>query len=123
MDNDFNTWEAFTVLAEMRNELNKSRSPQLAGLLKALGGTLGFLLRSPDAFLKREDAGSTGSTTVANGKSAIDGEARINELISARNLARKSKNFAEADRIRQELDSAGIVLEDKSGGITEWRRK
>jgi cysteinyl-tRNA synthetase len=123
MDNDFNTWEAFTVLAEMRNELNKSRSPQLAGLLKALGGTLGFLLRSPDAFLKREDAGSTGSTTVANGKSASDGEARINELISARNLARKSKNFAEADRIRQELDSAGVVLEDKSGGITEWRRK
>jgi cysteinyl-tRNA synthetase len=123
MDNDFNTWEAFAVLAEMRNELNKSRSPPLAGVLKALGGTLGFLQRSPDVFLKRADAGTPPSTAIPSEESANQEEERINVLISARNLARRSKNFAEADRIREELDSAGILLEDKPAGVTEWRRK
>ncbi|WP_119422397.1 cysteine--tRNA ligase [Desertibaculum subflavum] len=46
----------------------------------------------------------------------------INAQIEARNAAKKARNFAEADRIRDELKAAGIVLEDRPGGKTEWRR-
>ena len=48
---------------------------------------------------------------------------QIEQMIAARTQARKTKNFAESDRIRKELEDAGIVLEDKPGGKTEWRRK
>jgi cysteinyl-tRNA synthetase len=51
----------------------------------------------------------------------IDTE-QIDEMIRARESARKARNFAEADRIRKELADQGIVLEDKPGGKTEWRR-
>jgi cysteinyl-tRNA synthetase len=46
----------------------------------------------------------------------------IEEQIAQRNAARKNKDFTGADRIRQELASRGILLEDKPGGKTEWRR-
>lgn len=46
----------------------------------------------------------------------------VESLIEARKAAKASKNFAEADRIRDELKERGVVLEDKPGGITEWRR-
>ena len=43
-------------------------------------------------------------------------------MIAARVAAKQAKNYAEADRIRAELLEAGIALEDKPGGSTEWRR-
>ena len=46
----------------------------------------------------------------------------IEAAIEARRLAKQSKDFAEADRIRAELTAQGIELIDKPGGITEWRR-
>jgi cysteinyl-tRNA synthetase len=49
-------------------------------------------------------------------------DADIDGRIEARNAARKAKNWAESDRIRDELAKAGIVLEDKPGGATSWRR-
>jgi len=97
------------VLFELANEVNKTRSPVLARQLKALGEVVGLLGRTPQAFLHggvQDDADAT----------AI--EARI----AARAAAKKAKNFAEADRIRAELLADGIVLEDKAGGMTEWRR-
>jgi cysteinyl-tRNA synthetase len=46
----------------------------------------------------------------------------IEALLAARQAARAAKNFAESDRIRQQLTAAGILLEDKVGGATQWRR-
>jgi cysteinyl-tRNA synthetase len=107
MDDDFDTPIAWAVLHDLRGEVNRSRSPERAGLLKALGGTIGFLQADPETFLK----GGAGS--------GLDVEAKIAE----RNAAKKAKNYSLADSIRKELEAAGIVLEDKPDGTTEWRRK
>ena len=116
MDDDFNTWEAFVVLTELRQQINKTKSTALAGLLKALAGTLGFLQTSPDVYLK-------GANNAGQNSSDGYSEDKIEQLIEDRKTAKAAKNFAEADRIRKELDAAGILLEDKPGGVTEWRRK
>jgi len=112
MNDDFDTPIAFAVLHELRGEVNRSHSPQLAGLLKALGGTLGLLQDDPATFL--QGAGATGDA----------GEGMdVEKLIDERVQAKQAKNYKRADEIRKELEAAGIVLEDKPGGKTEWRRK
>jgi cysteinyl-tRNA synthetase len=107
MDDDFNTAEAVGVLFVLAGEVNRSRSPELARQLKALGGVLGLLQREPQQFLR----GSEG-----------DDAARIEALIAQRSAAKKARNFADADRIRAELAAQGIVLEDSASGTT-WRRQ
>ncbi len=108
LEDDFDTPAAFAVLHELRREINRSGSKELAGLLRALGGTIGLLQDEPEAFVRgAQDSGS------------LDVDALVQERIDAK----KSKNFARADEIRKQLDAAGIVLEDKPGGLTEWRRK
>ncbi|MDC7705118.1 cysteine--tRNA ligase [Vogesella indigofera] len=108
MDDDFGTSEAISVLFELAGEINKSRDVQQARLLKDLAGVLGLLQRDPEAFLQGE---------AGDGLSA----AQIEALIQARKDARAAKNWAESDRIRDQLTAAGIVLED-SAGTTTWRR-
>jgi cysteinyl-tRNA synthetase len=111
MDDDFNTPEACAVLFELATEVNRSRQAQDAALLKQLAGLLGLLQREPNAFLQ-------GGTPDAGELSA----AAIQALIDQRNAARKAKDFAEADRIRNHLESLGVLLEDSAQG-TIWRRK
>ena len=110
MNEDFGTPEAVAVLFELANEANRAHDPRLSGLLKALGGVLGLLQADPDAYLKRP-VGEAGGLL----------DADIDALIAARADAKKARNFAEADRIRDELKAAGIVLEDGPQGTT-WRR-
>ena len=107
MDDDFNTPEAVAVLFDLANEVNRNRAKKDARLLKSLAGILGLLGRRAEAFLQVGPVTHTPES--------------IRTLIDARLAARKAKNYAEADRIRKELESAGVILEDGPQGTT-WRR-
>ncbi|MFZ6672400.1 cysteine--tRNA ligase [Undibacterium sp. Xuan67W] len=111
MCDDFNTPIAISVLFDLANDVNKKKSPQLARQLKMLAGTIGLLQRSPNDYLRASpELADAGELTA------------IQDRIDARLAAKKAKNFAESDRIRDELLREGIVLEDKAVGLTEWRR-
>ena len=123
MDDDFNTPEAIAVLFDLAAEANRSKSAASSGLLKALGGTLGLLGQDAIAFLQGRaprDASEAGQAAV-NASSSTESRDQIDQMIAARAAAKKAKNYAEADRIRKELLTAGIVLEDTPQGTT-WRR-
>jgi cysteinyl-tRNA synthetase len=115
MNDDFNTPVAVSVLFDLASEVNRTRDPALARQLKQLAGVLGLLGREPRAFLQQ----AVGASNTAGAGIA---PAEIESMIAARVAAKQAKNYAEADRIRAELLEAGIALEDKPGGSTEWRR-
>ncbi len=106
MDDDFNTPGALAVLFELATEVNRSRSATLSRELRELAGTLGFLQQAPRDFLQ--------------GGSGLD-EATIRTCIESRAAAKKARDFAAADRIRQELLDQGIQLKDGADGTT-WTR-
>ena len=116
MDDDFNTPEAIAVLQGLARELNAARGVasavtlgETAAELKSLGGVLGILQVPSEQWFRGKSAGGLSDTQ-------IDGQ------IAARLAARMAKNWAESDRIRNELAEAGVILEDKPGGTTSWRR-
>ena len=117
MDDDFNTPEALAVMQGVARTLNLAKAAgnlsaasNAAATLRALGAILGVLQQDPDNYLKRS----------AGNRSLSDGE--VEALLVSRREARAVKDFAESDRIRDVLSAAGILLEDKPGGRTEWRR-
>ncbi len=105
MDDDFNTPGAVSVLFELASEVNRGRHAD-ALLMKALGGTLGLLELDPQAYLQGSNA---------------DGHGDIQARIDARTAAKKARDFAQADRIRDELAAQGIVLKDGADGTT-WEK-
>ena len=144
MDDDFNTPVALSVLFDLVRELNTRKNAvgklketrdyfeafsappnedysklvedeekicgTLAFTLKQLGGLLGILQDDPDAFLK------------AGGDAEL-GEEQIEQQIQARLDAKKAKDWALADQIRDELKAQGVILEDSPDGTTCWRRE
>jgi len=114
MDNDFATPEAQAVLFELAHDINRHRHQQperaaeLVAELQSLAGMLGLLTRDPEQYFQ------------AGNNQVISAE-EIEALIAKRQHAKASRDFAEADRIRNELQTGGIVLEDGPSGTT-WRR-
>ncbi len=114
MDDDFNTPQAYSVLFDLAREVNRLKASNDAGAvslaqeLKFIGGILGILQQDPKSYLKGSD------------NDEQSGE--IDDLIAQRAQAKKAKDWARADAIRDKLTQMGIVLEDK-GGTTTWRRK
>ena len=117
MNDDFNTAEALAAMFDLARDINKARETdveqarQLAALLRQLGGILGLLQAEPESYLKGGDTASAGGLS----------DDEINTMIEARQQARAEKNWAESDRIRDQLQDAGIILEDGPQGTT-WRR-
>ncbi|TXI97151.1 MAG: cysteine--tRNA ligase [Neisseriales bacterium] len=106
MDDDFNTSLAISILFELVNEINRTKDFELAKLLYILANTIGLLSNNPQQFLQ----------------SGVELSAQvIEEMIVKRNQARLDRDFALSDKIRDELLSNNIVLEDSKNG-TIWRK-
>jgi len=141
MDDDFNTPQALAVLQTLAREVNSAkasgahqRAATLGAELVALGKVLGlfsvpaeqwFRLAKPvaaPAVAEAAGADSAAGDAARVGTPCWIDDAQVEARIAARAAARRAKNWAESDRIRDELAAAGVVLEDKPGGKTTWRR-
>jgi len=116
LNDDFNTANAVAVLFDLVRDINRAKTEDpttvnaLASLLKYLGSIIGLLQSDAEPYLKGQVGSDTGLS-----------DDKVDELIQQRLDARKSKDWASADRIRDELTAAGVVLEDGADG-TRWRR-
>jgi cysteinyl-tRNA synthetase len=133
MEDDFNTPKAFAAFSTLVTEINKAKAAgnmnlaaRLARTLKDLGGVLGLFQRDPEEWFRGDAAAADGLLlSDSAGVQVIRGSQmpskEVDKLVAERLQARKVKNFGEADRIRDQLQAAGIVLEDGPSGTT-WRR-
>jgi cysteinyl-tRNA synthetase len=149
MDDDFNTPEALAVIQTLTREINTARDAKkdklaatLGAELRYLAGVLGIGGMDPEAWFKLRSTASllasgrtitasgalqAGPATVAGGGTVTPAttltDEDVQKLVDARAAARAAKNFAESDRLRDELLAADVIVEDKPGGKPTWRRK
>jgi cysteinyl-tRNA synthetase len=135
LDDDFNTPEALAVLQGLARELNAARIPgagaaagtpakvaALAEELLTLAAALGLLRVVPEQWFRLASSAALETADAYRATTVLLSEAQIEELIAARQGARKARDFAAADRIRAQLADAGVVLEDQPGQGTTWKR-
>jgi cysteinyl-tRNA synthetase len=117
MDDDFNTAGAMAALFELSSGANRTGSGAMSGLMRGLAGLLGLLQSDPAGYLQSltRYLGGAADTEVLGGE-------QIDALIAGRAAAKKQRDFVRADQIRATLQAAGIELEDKPSGVTQWRR-
>lgn len=118
MDDDFNSSGAVAALFELASEANRTKDPAVSGQLKALAGVLSLLQQPPAAYFKWSSRYSAGAAERPDTLADAD----IDAMVAARGAAKQARDFAEADRLRDALRAAGIELDDKAGGVTQWRR-
>jgi cysteinyl-tRNA synthetase len=116
MDDDFNTPKAIALLHDLAHRINRldknsAEAQALAVALRHFGGVLGLLQESPEEYLQSQ----------AGHAASVLSNTEIEALIARRNQARKNRDYNEADRVRDQLQKQGIVLEDTATG-TVWRR-
>jgi cysteinyl-tRNA synthetase len=109
------------VLQTLARDINTARqtgkhdrAALLGEELRSLAGTMGIAQLEPAEWFRSSSRTSASIVHLERGK--------LQRLIDARGLARRSRNWQEADRIRAELAASGVILEDKSDGQTIWRR-
>ncbi|MZR30326.1 cysteine--tRNA ligase [Sneathiella litorea] len=112
LEDDLNTPQALTELYALAGEANKAtdeaEKARIKGFLLGSGRLLGLLQQSPEDWFKKADSGDIS-------------EEEIEALIQARVEAKKEKDFAKADAIRDDLVKKKVVLEDGPNGTT-WKR-
>jgi cysteinyl-tRNA synthetase len=127
MDDDFNTPRALAVLQRLARDLNEAKARgetclarvgELAALFREFSAVLGVCQLDPEQWF-RLPAPRQGDAAAAEAWS----DAAIAEGIAARLAARKARDFKEADRLRDQMAAAGVLLEDRPDGTTLWRRK
>jgi len=135
LDDDFNTPKALGAFHEIRGEVNKIMVKGLSGgankkamaVFTKFGKPLGlFQIPTKEwkfGIIRAAVGKASGSSTAAAISEAITlTDEWIEEQICLRNEARAKKDFATADKIRQELDGKKITLEDRPDGTTRWKR-
>jgi len=127
MDDDLNTPEALALMQRMTREINTARdkgkpakAAELGAELRSLASVLGLLRVDPGEWFRRSAHLPTESG--AGAERVVLTDIEVEQRVEARLNARKARNFAESDRIRDELAAAGVIVEDKPGGKSTWRR-
>jgi cysteinyl-tRNA synthetase len=125
LEDDLNTPKAISVLDSMVGKFNEidssEKKSELKSQLLACGQILGIFNHDPEDWRKQRlhDV----FPWIDKPSITVDEFSEVLKLIEQRNEARAAKNFAESDRIRDELAEQGIVLEDRPDGTTDWRRE
>ena len=129
MDDDFNTPEALAVIQTLTREINTARDAKKDKLAASLGtelrylaGVLGLGALDPAEWFMLAAPRLPDGEGEAAALRLLTNE-MVQKLVDARAAARVAKNWAESDRLRDELLAADVIVEDKPGGKATWRRK